>query len=190
MSRIIVLRLGHRIVRDKRVTTHVALVARAYGASEIIITGDQDNSLLQRVRKVVEWWGGDFSARFEDNWRKLIKEFKEGGGIIVHLTMYGLNLPSIIEEIRKIWRQGRNIMVIVGGEKVPGEVYGLADYNVAVVNQPHSEVAALATFLDWLQEGKELEREFPNARLKIIPSLRGKKVLRLKTNAAGKHTRA
>ena len=30
-----VLRIGQRVVRDDRVTTHVALVARAFGASKI-----------------------------------------------------------------------------------------------------------------------------------------------------------
>ena len=34
-SKISVLRLGHRLVRDDRVSTHVGLVARAFGASEI-----------------------------------------------------------------------------------------------------------------------------------------------------------
>ncbi|MCF3653426.1 MAG: tRNA (cytidine(56)-2'-O)-methyltransferase [Aigarchaeota archaeon] len=179
MSRITVLRLGHRIARDKRVTTHVALVARAYGAHEIIITGDRDDNLIRRIEIIVEKWGGPFSARFEDNWREVIRRFKEAGAAIIHLTMYGVNLPDIIDEIRRIWRDGKDLLVIVGGEKVPGEVYGLADYNIAVGNQPHSEVAALATFLDWLQEGEELRREFSNAKLKIIPSPRGKKVIRL-----------
>ncbi|MEC7710726.1 MAG: tRNA (cytidine(56)-2'-O)-methyltransferase, partial [Thermoproteota archaeon] len=30
-----ILRIGQRILRDDRVTTHVALVARAFGASKI-----------------------------------------------------------------------------------------------------------------------------------------------------------
>lgn len=182
MSRIVALRLGHRIERDKRVTMHVALVARAYGADEIIITGDRDESLIERVRNVVENWGGSFSARFEGSWKKVIKDFKSRNGVVIHLTMYGINLPKIIDEIREAWKQGKSLLVVVGGEKVPGEVYGLADYNVAITNQPHSEVAALATFLDWLQEGRELEREFPNARLKIVPSLRRKKVLKLRAD--------
>ena len=93
--------------------------------------------------------------------------------------MYGINLPDVIGEVRRIWREGRDLLIVVGGEKVPGELYGLADYNVAVINQPHSEVAALATFLDWLQEGEEFRREFPNAKLRIIPSPRGKRVQRL-----------
>ncbi|MGI0148094.1 MAG: tRNA (cytidine(56)-2'-O)-methyltransferase, partial [Thermoplasmata archaeon] len=35
--RVTVLRLGHRPSRDKRVTTHVALVARAFGAAGILV---------------------------------------------------------------------------------------------------------------------------------------------------------
>ena len=42
-------------------------------------------------------------------------------------------------------------VVVVGGTKVPSEVFHLSDYNISVGNQPHSEVAALAVFLDtWL----------------------------------------
>ncbi|MCD6236102.1 MAG: tRNA (cytidine(56)-2'-O)-methyltransferase [Thaumarchaeota archaeon] len=177
MSRITVLRLGHRIIRDQRVTTHVALVARAYGADEIIITGERDEGIIESVKRVVETWGGNFSARFEENWRKVISEWRKRGGVVIHLTMYGINLPDIINEIRALWRDKKDLLVIVGSEKVPGEVYSLADYNVAVLNQPHSEVAALATFLDWLQEGRELKRGFPGARLRIIPSRSGKKVV-------------
>ena len=33
-----VLRIGQRLVRDDRVTTHVALVSRAFGASKIYMT--------------------------------------------------------------------------------------------------------------------------------------------------------
>ena len=40
-----VLRLGHRISRDKRISTHVALVARAFGASKIYYTGQKDKSM-------------------------------------------------------------------------------------------------------------------------------------------------
>ena len=32
-----VLRIGQRLVRDDRVTTHVALVSRAFGASKILM---------------------------------------------------------------------------------------------------------------------------------------------------------
>ena len=33
-----VVRIGQRLVRDDRVTTHVALVARAFGCSKIFMT--------------------------------------------------------------------------------------------------------------------------------------------------------
>lgn len=179
MPKITVLRLGHRIARDKRITTHVALVARAYGADEIIITGERDEKIIESIRKVVNNWGGNFSARFEDSWKKVITQWTKAGGLVIHLTMYGINLPDIINEIRSLWNRGRDLLIVVGGEKVPGEIFRLADYNIAISNQPHSEVAALATFLDWLFEGQELKREFPNAKLKIIPSPREKKVIKL-----------
>jgi tRNA (cytidine56-2'-O)-methyltransferase len=69
-------------------------------------------------------------------------------------------------------------MVVVGAEKVPGDVYQLADYNIAVGNQPHSEIAALALFLDWLQQGREFEKTFGDGELKIIPCEHGKSVER------------
>lgn len=103
-------------------------------------------------------------------WRSCIKEWKAAGGTVVHLTMYGLNLPDIIGEIRP----REKILVIVGAEKVPGEVYGLADYNVAVTGQPHSEISSLALFLDHLFSGHELENTFSGAQIRIVPSKAGK----------------
>ena len=72
-------------------------------------------------------------------------------------------------------------MVIVGSQKVPGEFFSekVSDFNVAIGNQPHSECSSLAVFLDRLFEGKELEKEFENAKLKIIPQARGKKVVKI-----------
>jgi tRNA (cytidine56-2'-O)-methyltransferase len=48
--------------------------------------------------------------------------------------------------------------------------------NIAVGNQPHSEIAALAIFLDRYFQGKELVNTFENAKMRIIPSSRGKRV--------------
>ena len=180
MSRIVVLRLGHRIIRDQRLTTHVLLTARAYGADEGLVAGDRDDELLNGVRRVVENWGGEFKVNYVEDWRKVLRDWRERGGKIIHLTMYGINLPDIIDEVRSLWRSGRDLLIVVGGKKVPGELYSIADYNIAVTNQPHSEVAALATFLDWLQEGEELKRAFKGGRLKIIPQRRGKKVIRVR----------
>ena len=172
-----VLRLGHRGDRDKRISTHVALTARALGADRIIFTTEDDH-VENSVKKVVESWGGNFEFVVEKHWRKYIKEF-EKRGIVVHLTMYGANINEIMPEIRELSKD-KDILVIVGAEKVPKEVYELADYNVSVGNQPHSEVAALAIFLDRLFEGKTLYRDFENAKIKIVPSNKGKVVIREK----------
>jgi len=180
MTEVWVLRLGHRRDRDKRITTHVGLVARAFGANGIYIHGDYDESVINSLNDVTKRWGGPFEVKYAKNWKNLIREWKQTGGVIVHLTMYGINLPNIIEKIHKeFFENKRKLLVVVGGQKVPGEMYHLADYNVAIGNQPHSEVAALAVFLDWLFEGKELRKEFKGAKLKIIPQERGKKVVQL-----------
>lgn len=173
---IYVLRLGHRKDRDKRVTTHVGLVARAFGADGIILAGERDENVLKTWRDVTERWGGPFYITYTDSWRKTIRDWKERGGIIVHLTMYG---TPVDEAVQRIKAEGeKDILVVVGAEKVPREVYELADYNVAVGNQPHSEIAALAIFLDRLFGGKELEREFRDWKVKIVPNPRGKTVIK------------
>ena len=169
--RVVVLRLGHRQERDKRITTHVGLVARAFGAHELIIAG-HDESVLHSLADVVDRWGGDFKVRQDASWREEIRSFKESGGKLVHLTMYGSNLPDVIDEIRL----SESIMVAVGSEKVPPEMYDLADWNCAVGNQPHSEVAALAVFLDRLFKGDELSKDFPG-KIQILPAKRGKRVV-------------
>ncbi len=163
-----VLRLGHRPGRDKRLSTHVALTARAFGAKGIYFD-TYDESVFDSVRDVAERWGGNFFIEKVDGWRRLIKEFD---GIVVHLTMYGLPLPEKIEDIKKASRA----LVVIGAEKVPPEVYQLADFNIAIGNQPHSEVAALAVFLDRVLDGEVFRKKFEGAKIRVIPSERGKTV--------------
>ena len=67
-------------------------------------------------------------------------------------------------------------MIIIGSEKVQREIYEYADFNIAIGNQPHSEVAALAIFLDRYFQGKEFEKRF-DGKLKIIGSAQGKQVI-------------
>ena len=68
-------------------------------------------------------------------------------------------------------------VVVVVGAKVPSDVFQHAQYNVAVGNQPHSEVVALALFMEgWFGQGGS-ERHFPDAKLTIEPSARGKSVI-------------
>jgi tRNA (cytidine56-2'-O)-methyltransferase len=166
--KVTVLRLGHRIARDKRISTHCALVARALGATSIIFTGERDEEILTSVSKLVENWGGKFSASYSQQWRKPIVDFKRAGGIVAHLTVYGMPYQKQIPQIRKACKS-KGLMVIVGGAKVPYEVYQLADFNVSVTSQPHSEVAALAVFLHDLFEGRELDLKFPRAKIMVVP---------------------
>jgi tRNA (cytidine56-2'-O)-methyltransferase len=171
MPRVVVLRMGHRIDRDKRVTTHVGLVARAFGADGIIIANTRDTAVEESIRKVVRNWGGDFFVESGKPWREIVAEWRRGGGCIVHLTMYGLPVDDVVPRLRD-----RDLLIIVGAEKMPGEVFEIADFNIAIGNQPHSEIAALAVFLDRLFDGSELKREFKNGKIRVIPSEKGKKI--------------
>ena len=60
---------------------------------------------------------------------------------------------------------------------MPKEVYFLADYNIAIGSQPHSEIAALAIFLDRIFEGNQFNKSFLDEKMKIIPSDKGKNVI-------------
>jgi tRNA (cytidine56-2'-O)-methyltransferase len=159
-----VLRLEHRPERDKRLTTHCALVARAFGADELIYTGIRDPRLEESIQKVVKKWGGGFKIFHSKSWRPIIRNFK---GIKIHLTMYGLELDKNVSKFRN-----KDVLIIIGGEKVPSEVYQLADLNLSVGNQPHSEAAALAICLDRYFQGKPFKSQ--TTGLIIKPSERGK----------------
>lgn len=169
-----VLRLGHRIFRDKRVTMHAFLVSRAFGATSFIIHGDRDTKLEENAKKVLRKWGGRMSISYSGNWLETLEEWRSRGSSIVHLTMYGMPVENIVDDIRKTNR----LLVIIGGKKVPREVYESSDYNVAITNQPHSEIAALAIFLDRLLKGRELYMQHERAMIFVIPSPRGKVICR------------
>ena len=168
MSDIWIMRIGHRPERDKRVTTHVALSSRALGAKGIYVD-TEDPVLEENIRSVATRFGGDYSIQTGVTWQKATKDFK---GKIVHLTMYGQRVDEALPKIPT----DEDIMVIVGAEKVPAEVYQRADFNISVGNQPHSEIAALAIFLDRFTEGKALYED-RNGRMTVIPNERGKTVV-------------
>ena len=161
--------------RDKRISTHLALVARAFCANEFVFSGEEDEKLINSVKKIVKNWGNEFEIGYEKNWRNFLKKKKDEGFEIIHLTMYGVPINEVIDEIRN---SKKDKVIVVGGAKVPGEIYGIADYNVSITNQPHSEVAALAIFLHEFFKGKELFKEF-HGKFKIIPQRKGKKLVRL-----------
>ncbi len=167
---IAVLRLGHRIERDKRLSTHCGLVARAFGAQKLVYTGQKDAGLEESINSVTKGWGGPFRIEHSESGRKLMKDWK---GKVVHLTVYGIPLDKKIRTLRK----EKNLLIVVGGEKVPPEVYQECDFNISVTGQPHSEVAALAVFLHEYFSGKELSKRFRKAGKKVVPQERGKKIL-------------
>ena len=159
-----ILRLSHRIRRDPRISTHVALVSRAFGADKIYYSGDHDSSLENSVNKIVKQWGGSFKIEYIKDPLKLIKSSKSK---IINLSMYGLPLENEISKIKK----HKDLLIIIGGEKVPIEIYKLSDYNISVTQQPHSEVSLLAILLEKLN----LKPKFENPKIKVIPQVSGKK---------------
>ena len=165
---IVVLRLGHRIDRDKRITTHVALVARSFGADKMLLT-TKDEKMRENIASVCRRFGGDFEIKTGVKAKKIIQSWD---GVIVHLTMYGEDLDKSIQAIDS----SKDLLIIVGAEKVPFYFYEAADFNVSVGNQPHSEVASLAVFLDRFTKGAWLSKPF-NGNIEIIPSNKGKQVV-------------
>lgn len=171
-----VLRVGHRPGRDPRLTTHLALAARALGASRLFLH-PPDPELAERIAAVARRWGGTFEVRGVSSWKPVLDDYRGG---VVHLTMYGEPLTKVLPRIRHAPR----LLVVVGGAKVPPALYGAADCNVAVGSQPHSEVAALAVLLDRLLGGAASSR-FRGAEQRIVPQRRGKRVLAVRKRKAG-----
>jgi tRNA (cytidine56-2'-O)-methyltransferase len=167
---IVVLRLNHRRERDKRISTHIGLVSRAFLADKIVYSGEHDEILINSVNKASKAWGGEFYAEYSKVYKKAIKDFKQKGFKVVHLTMYGLLLNEKIGRIKS----EKNLLIVVGGEKVPRDVYEMADYNISITGQPHSEVAALAIILDRIADGRELSSEIKGAKKRIKPNACGK----------------
>lgn len=166
-----VLRLGHRPGRDDRMTTHVGLTARALGADRVILPAAAGDA-VDTVEDVTDRFGGPFTVDAVDTPRSVLREWSDA---VVHLTMYGEPVQSVIGAVRATHRD-RPVLVVVGAEKVPTDVYERADWNVAVTNQPHSEVAGLALLLDRLFEGNELDRPWRDADRRVVPQARGKRL--------------
>lgn len=178
MTDVVVLRWGHRPQRDARLTTHVALTARALGASGIILSDTQDPKIEETVNKVARAWGGTFSFRMGTPWKKAVKDWKAQGGIIVHLTAYGENIETS-SVMKRIKDTKKDVLLLAGSQKVPSEFFSqeISDFNIAIGNQPHSECASLAVFLDRFFEGRSLAKGFEKAKLRIVPQRHGKKIV-------------
>ena len=119
-------------------------------------------------------WGGDFQGEYRKIWENLLDDWKNKVLPAVHLHMYGEPVQDVTPKIRS---SSKDKLVVVGGSRVPSKVYQEADWNVSVTTQPHSEVSSLAIFLHMLHEGKELDLEFEDGDMRVIPSVKGKNVL-------------
>jgi tRNA (cytidine56-2'-O)-methyltransferase len=181
LNHVVVLRWGHRPHRDARLTTHVALAARALGARGMILSDISDFKIKESVDKVTRQWGGPFFFEMGKPWRHIVREWKAKGGLIVHLTAYGENVETS-GVMKKIRDSKKDLLIIVGSQKVPGAFFSekVSDFNVAIGNQPHSECASIAVFLDRFFEGKELAASPENAKLRIFAQRRGKNIKAVK----------
>jgi tRNA (cytidine56-2'-O)-methyltransferase len=179
LQRVTVLRWGHRLFRDERITTHVALTARAFGAAEFVLADVNDEGIKSTIEKVVKRWGGPFAFTMGVPWKKVVEEFRKNGGVVVHLTVYGENIQTS-DVLKRMKATGKDILVIVGSQKVPSAFYSekVSDFNIAIGNQPHSEVSSLAAFLDRLFDGRAIGKEFKNWQIKVESASRGKQVIR------------
>lgn len=176
-SEVVVVRLGHRRGRDDRMTTHVGLTARALGADRIVFPESAEQA-ERTVQDITDRFGGPFTAECLPSPSSLIDAWE---GTIVHLTMYGEPVQTRIGAIRSD-HESDPLLIVVGAEKVPYSVFETADWNIAVTNQPHSEVASLAVFLDRLLDGRQFDRTWENANQRVIPQREGKHVESIDTD--------
>lgn len=167
-----VLRLSTRNYRDLRITTHVALVARAFGGETVYLPEGASPEIERTVKGITERFGGNFGISHYETAGQTIREKKKQGYQIVHLTMYGELLSKEVPRLRKATK----LLIVVGAGKVPPEIYQLADFNISVTNQPHSEVGALAVAMHEILGGKEEKNAFSRARLRVVPNPKGKKI--------------
>lgn len=158
--------MGHRPDRDKRMTTHVGLTARAFGLENMFMP-ELDKDIKETLEDVSSRFGGNFEVVEERDWSDLIKNWD---GDTVHLTMYGEDIDSFFDETKV-----KDPLIIVGSKKVPRKVYDLADHNVAVGSQPHSEVASLAVFLD--RYNNRTISSLEGGDMSVLPSNEGKRVI-------------
>lgn len=123
--------------------------------------------LKKTVKDVNDRFGGGFSIEKRGDWKGLIKNWE---GDSIHLTMYGKKIDEFFSE-----NEVKKPLVIIGAEKVPRDVYELSDHNVSVGNQPHSEVAALAVFMD--RYNNRSVPEISEGEMVVLPSSEGKRVV-------------
>ena len=152
------------------------------GVSKFLLSGDEDEKLFENVVSVNERFGHGLDCRYEKSPLKYLRNIvnnEVNRPTVVHLTMYGEPFKSTTPSIPK----GNGVIVIVGGAKVPGEIFKISDYNIAVGNQPHSEVAALAVALSQWHSSVAIQSRFEGGSIRVIPSREGKNVVDKKSTS-------
>ncbi|MHA1798658.1 MAG: tRNA (cytidine(56)-2'-O)-methyltransferase [Candidatus Helarchaeota archaeon] len=164
------------MIRDERITTHLALISRLFDVRKFLLADIEDKGLKQNIKKLQNIWGGNLDLQVKINPSKYITNWKLSKGFIVHLTMYG---EKFDDEILKKLKTHKKLLIIVGSQKVPFKYYELSDLNLSIGNQPHSELSALTILLYELLGRKKdfLYRDFKNSKQKIIPSSKSKKIV-------------
>ena len=75
------------------------------GASNFVLSGDEDEKLFSNIQSVNERFGQGLSCRYEKSPMKMLREIsnstEEDKPIIIHLTMYGEPFKEIIPHIPK-----------------------------------------------------------------------------------------
>ena len=114
-----VLRLDHRLKRDTRITTHVCLTARAFGASKIYLAGERDNKLMENVRDTASRFGGNFEIEYAEGYMRVINKMlvvcKCNYGISVSLIML-LYLRALLYDIAAVAYLPEEVLARVGTE--------------------------------------------------------------------------
>ena len=97
----------------------------------MIVAGENDPNLKESITKVNTEWGGKFQLEIVpyDEWKEIILGWKNKNRKIVHLTMYGENLPNFkkLKLLEELMQNLTEVRIILGGEKVPSKVFQYAD---------------------------------------------------------------
>ena len=137
--------------------------------------GGDASSQISSVRSLGNAWGGSFSVVQKVSPLRIISEWKKDGGRVINLSMYGEDMRAPMSELYHVYYTlGQPLLVVVGSSKVDGKVYQASDFNLAVTHSPHSEVAALAIFLEKLLGNRAWGRRKPESRIKILSALKTK----------------
>ena len=172
------LRWGHRPQRDVRLTTHVALTARALCASGFILSDTLDAHIQETVNKITQNWGGNFYFEMGTSWKKVVREWKTKGGVVVHLTAYGENIQTsdILDRIKKT---NKDLLVNCWKPKSSWRVLFKRSIRFQHINR---KPTAFRMFrigdISWIGyfKGKELAKPFEKAKIEIVPKERGKEI--------------